>query len=61
MKGKTQKNKVRNKQDKLRINLRNLSCFYVKKWNDFHRFVRQIFLTCVVPYDTLKLYISSFR
>lgn len=32
-----------------------------KKWQDFHRFVRQIFLTCHVPYDTLKLYIYSLR
>lgn len=31
--------------------------FFTKKWQDFHRFVRQIFLTCHVPYDTLKLYI----
>ena len=32
--------------------------YIAKKWQVFHR---QIFLTCHVPYDTLKLYIYSLR
>ena len=35
--------------------------YIAKKLQVFHRFVRQIFLTCHVPYDTLKLYIYSLR